>query len=387
MKRKNWIAFSMTLCVMAGLCGCGSKENPVYVQNVSSLSGISSSDRFSGVVVSENVAEIKKDQDKSVTELSVREGQDVKEGDPLFTYDTEQLQLTLEKQQLEREQLNASIEDYELQILELEREREKVSTNKKLQYTIQIQTAEVSKKEAELNLKTKEAEVQKSESILENATVTSPVTGRVQAINETGTDSNGNPLPYITIQQAGSYRVKGVIGELQQGSIREGDRIRMVSRTDSSAFWLGTVSLVDYENPITNNSNYMGMSSDEMSSSSKYPFYVDLDSMEGLIMGQHLYLERYYEEGEAVGVPVSGGFICYEEDGSTYVWAENGRGKLEKRPVELGEYNEMTDIYYVLQGLAETDYIAYPDPELCHNGAPTTRTLTAVDTAAEGEVG
>ena len=387
MKRKTWIAFALTLGLMAGMAGCGSKENPVYVQKVSSLTGISSSDRFSGMVVSENVTEIKKDQDKNVAELSVREGQDVKEGDPLFTYDTEQIQLTLDKQELELEQLNASIEDYALQILQLEREREKVSANKKLQYTIQIQTAEVSKKEAELNLKTKEAEVEKSRSILENATVTSPVKGRVQAINENGTDSNGNPLPYISIQQAGSYRVKGVIGELQQGAINEGDRIRMVSRTDPAAFWLGTVSLVDYENPVKSDSNQMGMMSDEMTASSKYPFYVELDSMDGLIMGQHLYLERYFEEGEASGVPVGGGFICYEEDGSTYVWAENGRGKLEKRPVELGQYNEMTDTYYVVQGLLETDYIAYPDPEQCSVGAPVTRTQDTGESVSEGEVG
>ena len=83
MKRKTWIAFALTLGLMAGMAGCGSKENPVYVQKVSSLTGISSSDRFSGMVVSENVTEIKKDQDKNVAELSVREGQDVKEGDPL----------------------------------------------------------------------------------------------------------------------------------------------------------------------------------------------------------------------------------------------------------------------------------------------------------------
>ena len=385
MKGKNWMAMALTLGLLVCFSGCGSKETPVYVQKVSSLSGISSSDRFSGMVVSENVTEIKKDQDKSVTELSVREGQDVKEGDPLFTYDTEQLQLTLDKQELELEQLNANIESFELQIMELQREREKVSANKKLQYTIQIQTAEVSQKEAELNLKTKEAEVEKSRALLENATVTSPVQGRVQAINETGTDSNGNPLPYITIQQSGAYRVKGVIGELQQGSINQGDRLKLVSRTDPNAFWLGTVSLVDYENPVKNNSDNYGMMSDEMTASSRYPFYVELDSMEGLIMGQHLYLERYFEDGDAQGVAVSGGFICYEEDGSTYIWAENGRGKLEKRPVVLGQYNEMTDIYYITDGVSEDDYIAYPDPELCRSGVPTTRTMDTGE-AAEGEV-
>ena len=65
-------------------------------------------------------------------------------------------------------------------------------------------------------------------------------------------------------------------------------------------------------------------------------------------------------------------FICFEEDGSAYVWAEKS-GKLEKREVTLGDYNMMTDCYAVLDGLTENDYIAFPDGELCVAGAKTTR--------------
>jgi len=46
----------------------------------------------------------------------------------------------------------------------------------------------------------------------------------------------------------------------------------------------------------------------------------------------------------------------------------------------------------ILEGLTEEDYIAFPDPELCVEGAPTTRQSAANDTAedvivAEGGVG
>ena len=301
---KRTIASAAALCLALGLVltGCGSKDKAVYVQQVSSLTGVSSQDRFSGLVVSENLTEIKKDSDKQVAELMVKEGQDVKEGDALFSYDTDQLQLNADKLDLEREQLSSSLEDYQTQIGELEREREKVGANQKLQYTIQIQSAQVSLKEAELNLKTKEAELEKARQLLENATITSPVAGRVQSINESGTDSQGNPAAYITIQQAGAYRVKGTIGELQQGAISEGDRIKLTSRLDSSKTWLGTVTLVDYENPVKNeNNNYMS-GSDSGESASKYPFYVELDSIDGLIMGQHLYMERRERAAESLGV-------------------------------------------------------------------------------------
>ena len=371
------------------LTGCGGKEGAVYVQSVRDLAGmggIAPGDRFAGIVVSENVAEIQKDGEKTIAELLVKEGDDVTEGDPLFSYDTEELQLALDKQRLEYEQLVASIENFESQIKQLEKDRNTVGGNDKLQYTIQIQSTQVDLKEAQLNLKTKEAEVKKSENILENATVTAPVTGRVQSVNENGTDNYGNPLPYISIQQSGAYRIKGTLGELQRGGILEGSRMKILSRTDENVFWMGTVTLVDYENPTqNNNNNYYVMSTDEMTTSSKYPFYVELENTEGLILGQHVYLEVAVEEDSVTGIPVSMAFISYDENGTAYVWAES-RNRLEKRTVTLGAMNDMMGTVEILEGLTEDDYIAFPDPELCREGAATTRSEMTED-APEEEVG
>ncbi len=393
MKMKRWLALALLLCLGVSAAGCSSKT-AVYVQSVEVLAGmggIAPGDRFAGLVVSENVTEIEKDGEKTIEEVYVKAGDDVKKGQKLFAYDTEQLQLTLDKQRLELEQLDASIENFKSQIATLERERETVGGTDKLQYTVQIQTTQVDLKEAELNRKTKENEVAKSEDLLANAVVTSPIDGRVQSISEDGTDNYGNPLPYITIQQVGSYRIKGTIGELQRGSITQGSRIKAVSRTDSTQAWTGTVTLVDYENPSQGSgNNYYGGSVDEMSNSSKYPFYVALDSTDGLILGQHLYLELLTEEGEVAGLSISNSFVCFDEDGSAYVWAEKG-GKLEKRAVTLGEYNPMNDTQEILEGLTVSDYIAFPDEQLCREGAPTTREEPAAEEPveeplAEGEV-
>ena len=378
MKRKMRVCMAAVLALLVSLTACGKNGTDVYVQSVGSLSamgGIAPGDRFAGLVVSEHVAEIEKDREKTIQELLVREGDDVKKGDPLFSYDTEQLQLTLEKQQLELEQLKASIENFKSQIKQLERERERVYGTAKLQYTVQIQSTQVDLKEAELNVKTKETEVEKSRELLENATVVSPVTGRIQSISENGTDNQGNPLPYITIQQAGSYRVKGMLGELQRGGVVEGSRMRILSRTNENQFWTGTVSLVDFENPTQDNGNNMyGMSVDEMTTSSKYPFYIELGSTEGLLLGQHVYIELDAEEMEMTGVPLSMSFVAYEEDGTPYVWAEH-RGRLEKRKITLGDMDEMTGLISVLEGLTAEDYIAFPDPAVCREGASTTHSV------------
>ena len=372
--------------LLLALCGCENGGESVYVQSVKDLAamgGIAPGDRFSGMVVSENVSQIQKDKDKAVKELLVKEGDDVKEGQILFSYDTEELQLSLDKKRLELEQLEANIANYQEQIERLERESARVSGSAKLEYTIQIQTNQLDLKEAEIKLKSKEAEVKQAENLLENADVVSPVTGRVQSISESGTDNNGKPMPYITIQKSGAYRIKAVLGELQRGGIQPGDRVRAVSRLDESLSWLGTVSVVDYESPTQGNPNNMYGNVDEMSNASRYPFYIDLDSTEGLMLGQHVYVELASEGEEVSGLQLGGAFVCYEEDGSTYVWAEH-RGKLEKRKVTLGDYNEMQDTYIITEGLTEEDYVAFPDPEVCREGISTTHELKQEDTGDAG---
>lgn len=375
MNGKKWLILAMAISMCVMLLGCGS-DHAVYVQSVEALSnmgGIAPGDYFLGMVVSEHVTQIKKDSDKGVKELLVKEGDDVQEGQALFSYDTDELQLSFDKKTLELDQLKASVASYKSQITQLEKERANVSGAEKLRYTLEIQTAQLNQKEAELKIKTKEKEVEQAAALLENSTVVSPVAGRVQDINESGVNSQGEPAAYITIQQVGSYRVKGILGELQRGGMMEGDRVTMVSRTDESKSWSGTVTLVDYENPSQGSSmdRYYGMSTDEMTASSKYPFYVQLDTTEGLMLGQHLYIRKEIEEGQVAGIPISSAFICYEEDGSAFVWADR-RGKLEKCPVTLGEYNPMTDTQEILSGIGYEDYLAFPD-ELCAEGVATTR--------------
>ena len=376
---KKWVGLILAAALL--LSGCGGSKESVYVQSVEALSnmgGIAPGDHFLGLVVSEHVTKIEKDSDKAVKELLVQEGDDVKEGQELFSHDTDELQLNYDKKCLELEQLKASIESYKTQIKQLENERAFVTGSEKLRYTLEIQSTQLDMKEAELKIKTKEKEVEQAAQLLENSTVVSPVVGRVQDINESGTNNQGEPAAYITIPQIGSYRGKGVLGELQRGGIQEGDRVTMVSRTDGSKAWSGTVALVDYENPTqgSNMVRYYGMSSDEMTAASKYPFYVDLDSTEGLMLGQHLYIRLETEEGQPAGIPISSAFLCYAEDGSAFVWAEH-KGKLEKRPVTLGEYNAMTDAQEILSGISLEDYLAFPD-ETCQEGVSTTREQPAV---------
>lgn len=382
-RKKCWIA-AAAFALTAVMTGCTGQGTAVYVQPVGKLAGasiLSANDRFPGVVAAESVIEIKRDDDKTVAELLVKAGDAVEEGQELFRYDTDQLKLKLDKEKLELEQLEAKIENSQAQIAELEKERKKASAGEKLQYTVEIQSLQVELKEAELNKSAKAGEIKASEEILAHAAVVSPAAGRVQAVNENGTDSYGNPAPYITIQQTGTYQIKGVLGELQRGGLQEGSRMRVYSRMDEDQTWTGTVTLVDYESPANSNDNggIISISSmrgfaaeDATATASKYPFYVELDSTEGLILGEHVYLSLDTGEEDSTAIRLSPAFLCTEESGAQYVWADRN-GRLEKRVVTVGEYDPATDTYPITEGLTEQDYIAFPEEGLCHAGAATTR--------------
>ena len=120
------------------------------------------------------------------------------------------------------------------------------------------------------------------------------------------------------------------------------------------------MTLVDYENPSQGSGYemYSGMDVDSMTAASRYPFYVELESTEGLILGQHVYL--MLDTGEkSAGLALSAGFITVEEDGSAWVWAETGRGRLEKRTVTTGKTVWGSHVE-ILSGITEEDYLAFP---------------------------
>ena len=121
-------------------------------------------------------------------------------------------------------------------------------------------------------------------------------------------------------------------------------------------------------------------------SASKYAFYVNLDSIDGLMLGQHVTIEMDYGQGQAKeGIWLSSGWITQEEDGTAYVWAaKSGGAKLEKRTVELGEYDSNMDEYQIVSGLATSDYLAWPDVD-CVPGASTTTEFVIDDSMTEGE--
>lgn len=363
--------------------GEGSSSDKVYVESVSTImgAGISGNNRYSGVIEPQESWDVNKDDNRTIAEVFVEVGDEVTEGAQLFSYDVEELELQIEQQKLEIEGIDNEISDYNSQIADLQKEKASAPADQQLDYTTRIQSLQTSIKQSEYNRKSKEAEMEKTKKSMENSIVTSKIAGVVKSINDNNdSDEYGNRTAYMTILATGEYQVKGAVNEQNRGMISEGLPVIVRSRVDEELTWSGRITKVDTENTISNNNNgYYTDSSDEMTTSSKYPFYVALDSMDGLILGQHVYIEldMGLQPVEKEGVWLYSYYIVMDDE-NPYVWTSNGRDKLEKRAVELGEYDENMDQYEIKSGLTEEDLIAFPMPGL-YEGVTTVTNPEEVD--------
>lgn len=369
---KKRVISVLLLCALAASvlsgCGSGSDGETVSVQSVpmvAQVSGLGTANRYGGMVVAQNTIDVNKESGRTVAEVFVTVGQEVKEGDSLFSYDVEELKLALEKLQLEKEQIEDNIQSSNSQINELEKERSNAPSSEKESFYVQIRDLELSISEYKYNLGSKESEIERTNSLLKNSEVKAPASGVIQKLGDASSDSGeGDGTAFITIMETGDYKVKGVINEMNNGELTEGSQVIIRSRIDESLTWTGHIESIDWNSQISSDNDGMVVSSSAdggvSSTSSSYPFYVVLDDAEGLFLGQHVFIEEdigQSEEREGIWMP--SGFIC-DIEGDPYIWTAGNNDKLHKTSVELGTYDAEQDLYEIVSGIAITDYIAFP---------------------------
>lgn len=358
----------------------------VYVDSVKTLVSLGdvsgTTNRYSGVVEAQDTWNIQKSSDKEISEVFVKEGQTVKKGTKLFSYNVEDTQMSLEETQLEVEKIQNDITSMQNQLTSLQQESSTANADDKLDYSIQISSTQASIKKSEYELRSKSAEVTKLQNTISNAVVESKMKGVVQTINtdtssssdDSGSSSDSNVV--MSILATGEYRVKGTVSEENVYTIEAGSKVIVRSRTDDKAMWKGTLQAVDTEKPESSSSSDSDSSGSDGTntgtSSSTYPFYVQLSSSDGLILGQHVYIEPdvgQADEKDGLWLP---SYYFVTEGTQRYVWVAGDNDLLEKRSVTVGEYDDSQDTYEIVSGLTEEDYIAFPSNSL-QEGMGTTK--------------
>lgn len=380
-KRIIGVFASVLMAAVMLFSGCSKEEGEsAAVQSVAMIAGLGNvglSDQYGGIVSARSEVKIKTDSQKKVAEVLVEEGNEVAEGQVLFTYDMELAELDMEKADLELAQMYNTLTSKQNERASLENEKAKASAADQLSYSLAIQECDADIREQQYKIAVKEKEVERLRASLEELDCKSPVSGRIKKVNSQTTESpdygygyqDGSDDSFITIVESGSYRVKGYINENNAAQLMEGMEVTICSRV-SDETWNGHISEIDWANPQSSNSSdgavYYGFDggSSEMNTSNKYPFYVELDDSEGLLLGQHVYIRLGIDPEETEEVIVLPEYYLFDIDVDTaYVWAENSRQRLERRKL-IVQYIEERGMYRVDAGLTAEDYIAFPSDSL-----------------------
>lgn len=357
-KKRTWLIIGAILALGAALFAVwffflrGNDAGTVYVMPVSSVAefGTGSSNRFSGIVEAQQTVDFRKDNTKTIKTTYVSEGDHVNVGDVLFSYDTDaiKLQISQKKLDIQREQASITSNNEMIALTDDDLEKQRLrNQNKQTEYRIKALRNELSSLE---------------ESMAETDVV-STVEGTVKHVSD-GTEGGD---VYVSVMKAGDYVVKGKVNELNLSQIAQGTQVAVHSRIDD-AVWSGTVARIETGQPAEEK-EYGFYISDDMSTSSKYYFYVELESSSGLFLGQHVVVEP-------LGAAVRKGLWLFEDyiigagGESPYVWADSN-GRIRKKSVTLGEYDAAIGSWQIVDGLTINDYIAYPD-ESISDGMKTT---------------
>ena len=331
------------------------------IRDVNSAANTVSDLQFSGVVEPQETKEIKLDTSKTVSEIAVQEGDHVNAGDPLFTYDVESMQLELQQGNVDIERMENEIASNKQQIAQLESEKKNASADDKLTYTTQIQSLQTDIAKSEYDIKTKKIELEKLQNTINNATVKAEITGTVQSLKTVEQLQSDGTDVLMKIMSDGEFRVKCTISEQNIQSIYQDEPMVLRSRVDDSS-WKGTISEISTEADNSQN-NSMMYGSDDMTTASKYPFYVTLDSSDGLMLGQHLLVSMDDMSDDSIdksGIWLYSDYVLTDEDGKSYVWAADKKDRLEKREVEVGQTDDTAGDCEIKSGLSEDDMIAFP---------------------------
>lgn len=389
-KKKKYVIVGIAIiCLCLGIGffvfgnGHSSSKDCVYVENVGALmaGGQGSVSYYSGKVESQKTWDVKRDPSREIAAFYVNVGDSVEEGTPLFAYDTSDITAKINQANLDLEGIQMQIDNYEEQIAQLEEEKAAVedASDKKV-YTLQIQELQRYLTEQNYAVKQKEAEIANLHQSYEGATVNSQMAGVVKDVSDGGYDDYGNEKPCVTILAVGDYRIQGSIDEqsLYYSGLEVGQKVIIRSRVNKNQTWDGTIAEIDTENSITNDDYYGGNGEQ----TTKYPFYVSLSASDGLMLGQHVYIEPDVGQGSMQeGLWLNAGYVVMEED-RYFVWADNGKQKLEKRYIEVGQMDENTFSYEILSGLSQDDFIAWP-MEGFYEGIKTVTNIDEVDYSSE----
>lgn len=309
-----------------------------------------------------------------VQEIAVKEGQEVKQGDKLFSYDNEEMNLQMKQAELDQKMTTMNIDQGKKKIDSLKKDIKSAKDSGAGKEVTEPLEAQLS----ELEMQQKVAELEKEKGALHQQelkkkqgelTVYSSFNGVVQKVNKDAAQGSsqamgGQGTPFLQVASKDPFQVHGTVTELQKSQIQKDQPIKVTAKAAQKQEWTGKIVEVS-EYPTS--AEAQGMAGEQGQNMSYYTYKATLDTQEGLSPGYHVSLQVELNSQTMIAVPSNS---VIEEGDKQYVYIEK-KGKLKKQEVQKGT----TDGKYVelLEGVKVGQKVVQNPSDKLYDGMEVTK--------------
>ena len=253
---------------------------------------------------------------------------------------------------------NDSIKSLEVQIAELDEQIAQAHSKPELLKLQSVKRKEIAN--AEIDIKLADIHLRQIQSEMQDDAIYSKIDGVVKIVrSEDEARNEGSAV--IEVSGGGGYYIEGAISELALNTVTIGQPVE-VSSWMNGMNCEGTVAEIS-SNPTTNHSSW----GDGNPNASYYPMKVFVEEEANLQDGDMVDM-TYRSDGSKDSWFLESMFVR-SENGTSFVYARNDKGTLEKRVIRAGcSMNGYTEI---LGGLTADDFVAFPYGKDVIDGAQT----------------
>ncbi|HIQ97914.1 MAG TPA: efflux RND transporter periplasmic adaptor subunit, partial [Candidatus Limivivens merdigallinarum] len=236
------------------------------------------------------------------------------------------------------------------------------------QYTVsELQQAITDKKaeiqELELTLRENDLEIAKNQRELDNATVVSSIHGVVKTVGDVSVVSDDGE-PFILVTSDSGLYIQGTINEMDLDKYTVGTEI---TATSWDSYETVTAEITEISEYPASSLSYW--SSSENMNVSAYPFLAYVAEPGSLAEGDGVEIQFEQEvNADSTGIYLEKMYVR-SENGQSYVYIDDGNGRLKKQYVKTGKNSYGT--VEILEGLTLNDKIAFPYSADAKEGART----------------
>ncbi|MEI4829880.1 efflux RND transporter periplasmic adaptor subunit [Bacillus sp. FJAT-53711] len=297
----------------------------------------------SGQVKPGNIESFYADMAKGkVKDIAVKEGQEVKKGDKLFSYDNEEINLQMQQAEIDQKMASMRSDQGKKKIDSLKQDIKKAKDSGAEKAVLEPLESQLS--ELEMTQKTADLEKEKGSLHMDELkkkqgelTIYSNFAGVVQKLDKDATQGSaqsmgGQGKPFLQIASKDPFQVQGTLTELQKSQIQKDQTVTVTAKAAPKKKWTGKITEVS-EYPTSADVNAQAMAGAEAGQNmSYYTYKATLDSQDGLSPGYHVSLQVNLENKKMVAVPSKS---IVEEKDDAFVYVED-KGKLRKQMVKKG---------------------------------------------------